>query len=161
VEVEMENIMAVITVIVLATIAKVVIKDYREKIRRYFLYRKVLKDIIQYRNESIVLYNQLKPLKNHLEEFQNNNPKIIDPLLASSYKEKLFSKSIPDVSPINRHVAPEFNKLVTAEDLKKDLNKYGHKHNEDQLRKAVMDNFAITEILKSTDKFKRFLEDNR
>ena len=157
----MENIMAVITVIVLATIAKVVIKDYREKIRRYFLYRKVLKDIIQYRNESIVLYNQLKPLKNHLEEFQNNNPKIIDPLLASSYKEKLFSKSIPDVSPINRHVAPEFNKLVTAEDLKKDLNKYGHKHNEDQLRKAVMDNFAITEILKSTDKFKRFLEDNR
>lgn len=132
-----------------------------KKIRRYFLYRKVLKDIIQYRNESIVLYNQLKPLKNHLEEFQNNNPKIIDPLLASSYKDQLYSKSIPDVSPINRHVAPEFNKLVTAEDLKKDLNKYGHKHNEDQLRKAVMDNFAITEILKSTDKFKRFLEDNR
>jgi hypothetical protein len=31
VEVEMENIMAVITVIVLAIIAKVVIKDYREK----------------------------------------------------------------------------------------------------------------------------------
>jgi hypothetical protein len=131
------------------------------KIRRHFLYRKVLKDILQYRDESIVLYNQLKPLKNHLEEFQNQNPKIIDPLLASSYKDQLYSKSIPDVSPINRHVAPEFNKLVTAEDLKKDLNKYGHKHNEDQLRKAVMDNFAITEILKSTDKFKRFLEDNR
>jgi hypothetical protein len=31
VEVEMENIMAIITVIILATIAKVVIKDYREK----------------------------------------------------------------------------------------------------------------------------------
>jgi hypothetical protein len=132
-----------------------------KRIRRYFLYRKVLKDIIQYRNESIVLYNQLKPLKNHLEEFQNNNPKIIDPLLASSYKDQLYSKSILDVSQINRHVAPEFNKLVNPEDLKKDLNKYGHKHNEDQLRKAVMDNFAITEILKSTDKFKRFLEDNR
>jgi hypothetical protein len=31
VEVEMENISAIITVIVLAIIAKVVIKDYREK----------------------------------------------------------------------------------------------------------------------------------
>lgn len=128
-----------------------------KKIKRYFLYRRILKEIRSYRDESIVLYNQLKPLKDFLEEYPNNNPKLYDPLLDYSP----INKSIGESSPINRHVAPEFNKLVTPEDLKKDLTKYGHKHNEDKLRQVVMDNFAITEMLKSTEKFKRFLEDNR
>jgi hypothetical protein len=127
------------------------------RIKKYFLYRRILKEIRSYRDESILLYNQLKPLKDFLEEFQNDNPKIIDPLLASSYT----NTSIGESSPINRHVAPEFNKLVTHEDLKKDFTKYGHKHNHPSFPKTEMSNYKISEMLKSTEKFKKFLEDNR
>lgn len=132
-----------------------------KRIQRYFLYRRVLKEIRQYREESIVLYNQLKPLKDHLEENLKHNPEIIDPLLASSNLSKYIEKSNIDSSPINRHVLPEFNKLVTPEDLRKDLTKYGHNHNTAKFSKAEYDNYKISEILKSTEKFKKFLEDNR
>ncbi len=132
-----------------------------KKIKRYFLYRQVLRDLLRYRDESIVLYNQLKPLKDFLEEYPKHNPEIIDPLLASSDLSKYIEKPNMDSSPINRHVLPELNKLITAEDLKKDLNKYGHKHTTAKFSKQEYDSYKISEMLKSTEKFKKFLEDNR
>jgi len=131
------------------------------RIRKYFLYRRILKEIRSYRDESILLYNQLKPLKDHLEENLKHNPKIIDPLLASSSSFKTIEKSNIDSSPINRHVLPELNKLVSPEDLRKDLNKYGHKHSTAKFSKPELDSYRISEMLKSTEKFKKFLEDNR
>jgi hypothetical protein len=132
-----------------------------KRIKRYFLYRQVLRDLLRYRDESIVLYNQLKPLKDYLEEYPKQNPEIIDPLLASSSQSKSIRKSNIDSSPINRHVLPELNKLVSAEDLSKDLSKYGHKHTTVKFSKQEYDSYKISEMLKSTEKFKKFLEDNR
>ena len=132
-----------------------------KRIKRYFLYRRILKEIRSYRDESIVLYNQLKPLKDHLEGYPKQNPEIIDPLLASSTLSKYIEKPNMDSSPINRHVLPELNKLITAEDLKKDLSKYGHKHSTVKFSKQEYDSYKISEMLKSTEKFKKFLEDNR
>ena len=129
------------------------------RIKRYFLYRRILKEIKSYRDESILLYNQLKPLKDYLEENLKYNPEIIDPLLASSDLSKYIEKSNIDSSPINRHVLPEFNKLVTPEDLRKDLTKYGHKHPTAKFSKVEYDSYKISEILKSTEKFKQLLEE--
>lgn len=131
------------------------------RIKKYFLYRKVLRDLLPYRNESIVLYNQLKPLKDYLEENLKHNPEIIDPLLDSSSSFKTIEKSNIDSSPINRHVLPELNKLVSPEDIRKDLTKYGHKHPTAKFSKPELDSYRISEMLKSTEKFKKFLEDNR
>ena len=136
-------------------------KNIMKRIKRYFLYRRILKEIRSYRDESIVLYNQLKPLKDHLEEYPKQNPELIDPLLASSNLSKYIEKPNMDSSPINRHVLPEFNKLVSPEDIRKDLSKYGHKHPTVKFSKQEYDSYKISEILKSTEKFKKFLEDNR
>jgi len=139
------------------SLATTQLKNIMKRIKRYFLYRQVLRDLLPYRDESIVLYNQLKPLKDFLEEYPKQNPKIIDPLLDSSTLSKYIEKPNMDSSPINRHVLPELNKLVTPEDL----SKYGHKHITAKFSKQEYDSYKISEMLKSTEKFKKFLEDNR
>ena len=139
------------------SLATTQLKNIMKRIKRYFLYRQVLRDLLPYRDESIVIYNQLKPLKDFLEECPKQNPKIIDPLLDSSTLSKYIEKPNMDSSPINRHVLPELNKLVTPEDL----SKYGHKHITAKFSKQEYDSYKISEMLKSTEKFKKFLEDNR
>lgn len=92
----------------------------KRKLKRFIMGIRMRFVILSERDEVSSLSNKIKSYKNSIQD--------------------LTPEDFKDISPINRHDIRDidfekinekhsFNKLVHPEDLRKDLTKYGHRHN--------------------------------